>query len=116
MAMRLTVWKDRPGRTRIMAILDNGKHVEARRYYYSQHYPNDNIEGFRILQLDMDPWNFEKSNLVKVTPRTMNCILNNHLLSNNPELNKIAIQALELEYLAKQQITKKQWFVLFCFL
>lgn len=99
--MRLSIWKDRPGRTRIMAILGNGKHEDARRYYYKQYHPKEDIKGFRILQLDMNPWNFEENNLVKVTPKIMNCLLNNHLLSKNPELNKIAIEALQLEILLK---------------
>ena len=49
--MKLSVWKDRPGRTRIMAILGNGKHEDARRYYYKQYHPKEDIKGFRILQL-----------------------------------------------------------------
>ena len=55
----------------------------------------------------MNPWNFKKSNLVKVSPTIMNCLLNNHLLSENPELNKLAIQTLELEQLAKKSSKKK---------
>lgn len=99
--MKLTVWKDRPGRTRIMALLGNGKHIEARRYYYLKYHPKEDIKGYRILQLDMNPWNFEEDNLVKVTPKIMNCLLNNHLLSDNKELNLLAIQTLELEQLTK---------------
>lgn len=99
--MRLSVWKDRPGRTRIMALFGNGEHMEARRYYYLKYHPNEDIKGYRILQLDMNVWNFDEDNLVKVSPRTMNCLLNNHLLSDNKELNKLAIQTLELEYLTK---------------
>lgn len=99
--MKLSVWKDRPGRIRIMAILGNGKHEEARRYYYKKYHPKEDIKGLRILQLDMDPYNFKKSNLVAITPRIMNCLLNNHLLSNNPKTNKIAIKTLELEFLLK---------------
>lgn len=105
--MRLSVWKDRPGRTRIMALFGDGRHIDARRYYYSQYYPEEDINGYRILQLDMNPWNFKKSNLVKVSPTIMNCLLNNHLLSENPELNKLAIQTLELEQLAKKSSKKK---------
>lgn len=101
--MRLSVWKDRPGRTRIIALFGNGEHMDARRYYYLKYHPNEDIKGFRILQLDMNPWNFKKSNLVKVSPKIMNCLLNNHLLSDNPDLNKLAIQALELEFLTKQK-------------
>lgn len=100
--MRLTVWKDRPNRTRIMALLGNGKHMEARRYYYLKYHPNEDIKGYRILQLDMNPWNFEEDNLVKITPRVMNCLLNNHLLTDNKELNLVAIHTLELEYLTKK--------------
>lgn len=99
--MRLTVWKDRPGRTRVMAILDNGKHEEARRYYYKKYHPKEDIKGLRILQLDMNPYNFKKRNLVALTPRIMNCLLNNHLLSNDPKLNKLAIKTLELDMLIK---------------
>lgn len=101
--MKLTVWKDRPGRTRVIALLGNGEHMDARRYYYLKYYPNEDIKGYRILQLDMNPWNFDKDNLVKVLPKIMNCLLNNHLLSNNPKLNKLAIQTLELEFLTKQK-------------
>lgn len=99
--IKLTVWKDRPNRTRIMALLGNGEHMEARRYYYLKYHPNEDIKGYRILQLDMNPWNFDEDNLVKVTPRIMNCLLNNHLLSDNKELNLLAIQTLELEQLTK---------------
>ena len=49
----------------------------------------------------MNPWNFDEDNLVKISPKIMNCLLNNHLLSNDKELNKLAIQALELEQLTK---------------
>ncbi len=101
--MKLSVWKDRPGRTRIMALFGSkGKKQEARRYFYKQYHPDEDIKGYRILQLDMNPWNFEEENLVKVTPKIMNCLLNNHLLSENPELNKLAIQTLELEQLTKK--------------
>lgn len=103
--MKLTVWKDRPGRTRIMALHD-GKHEEARRYYYKQYHPNEDIKGYRILQLDMDPWNFKEDNLVKVSPRVMNCLLNNNLLTDNPELNKTAIQTLELELFIRNIIKR----------
>ena len=96
--MRLTIWKDRPGRVRIMALLGGGKHEDARRYYYKQYHPNEDIKGLRIVQLDMNPYNFKKRNLVAVTPRTMNCLLNNHMLSNDPKLNKLAIQTLEFEH------------------
>ena len=106
--MKLSVWKDRPGRTRVMALLGGGKHVDARRYYYQLYHPKENIIGFRILQLDMNPFNFSEDNLIKVTPRIMNCLLNNHLLSDNPELNKLAIQTLELEELTnlKKEVSK----------
>ena len=99
--MRLSVWKDRPGRTRIIALHD-GTHEDARRYFYKQYHPNEDIKGYRILQLDMNPWNFDEDNLVKITPRIMNCLLNNQLLSNNPALNKIAIQTLLLEEVCKK--------------
>ena len=104
--MKLSVWKDRPGRTRIMAILGNGKHEDARRYYYKQYHPKEDIKGFRILQLDMNPWNFEEDNLVKVTPKLMNCLLNNHLLSDNAEMNKLAIETLKLEFAIKESKKK----------
>lgn len=104
--MKLTQWKDRPGRVRIIALLGDGNHMDARRYYYLKYHPNDDIKGYRILQLDMNPWNFKKSNLVKVSPTIMNCLLNNHLLSNNPKLNKLAIQTLELELLTRKELTK----------
>ena len=104
--MKLSVWKDRPGRTRIIALIGDGKHMDARRYYYLKYHPNEDIKGYRILQLDMNPWNFEENNLVKVTPKIMNCLLNNRLLSDNPKLNKLAIQTLELEFLTKQKDTK----------
>ena len=98
--MKLTVWKDRPNRTRVIALY-NGKHEDARRYFYRQYHPDEDIKGYRILQLDMNPWNFDENNLVKVTPRIMNCLLNNNLLSNNVELNRMAIQTLELEFVCK---------------
>lgn len=102
--MKITVWKDRPGRTRVMALLGNGKHEDARRYYYKQYHPKEDIKGYRILQLDMDPFNFNEENLIKITPRVMNCLLNNHLLSKNPKLNLMAIQTIELDLLTKQKL------------
>lgn len=93
----LTVWKDRPGRIRIMALLGNGKHEDARRYFYKKYHPHDDISTKRILQLDMDPYNFHPKNLVAISPRTMNCLLNNHLLSTSSKHNLLAIKALELE-------------------
>lgn len=104
--MKISIWKDRPGRTRIMVLYGDGKHEDARRYYYKKYHPNEDIKGFRILQLDMNPFNFKKSNLVKLTPRVMNCLLNNHLLSNNAKLNKLAINTLELEFLTKRSDIK----------
>ena len=100
--VRLTIWKDRPGRVRIIALLGNGKHEDARRYYYKQHHPKEDIKGLRILQLDMNPYNFKKSNLVAISPKIMNCLLNNHLLSNDAKLNKVAIKTLELEFMLKE--------------
>ena len=50
----------------------------------------------------MNPWNFEEDNLVKVTPRIMNCLLNNRLLSDNAEMNKLAIETLKLEFAIKE--------------
>lgn len=105
--MKLSVWKDRPGRTRIMVLFGDGRHMEARRYYYLKYHPDEDIKGYRILQLDMNPYNFDEDNLVKITPRTMNCLLNNHLLSNNKELNLLAIQTLQLEQLATGKVGDK---------
>lgn len=100
--MRLTTWKDRPGRTRIMVLLGGGQHMDARRYYYQQYHPDEDIKGYRIIQLDMNPYNFDKDNLVKVTPTVMNCILNNKLLTNDVELNRRAIEIIEFEQLVRR--------------
>ncbi|MBR2493734.1 MAG: hypothetical protein IKB64_09810 [Paludibacteraceae bacterium] len=108
--MRLSVWKDRPGRTRVMALLGNGEHMDARRYYYKLYYPNEDINNMRILQLDMDPFNFNEDNLVALTVSQMNRLLNNHLLSSNPSLNLQAIQVLRFEdelKIAMQNCDKK---------
>lgn len=75
---------------------------EARRYYYKQYHPNDEIKGFRILQLDMNPYNFKKENLIKVTVKEMNCLLNNKLLSNDAEYNKLALLTIKNELLTKE--------------
>ena len=105
--MKISIWKDRPGRTRVMALLGNGKHMDARRYYYTLYHPNEDIKDYRILQLDMNPFNFNEDNLVKVSVSMMNRLLNNHLLSSDPNLNKLAIQTLELETLTKQMNVNK---------
>ena len=76
--------------------------MDARRYYYQQYHPNENIKGYRIVQLDMNPYNFNEDNLVKVTPTVMNCILNNKLLTDNVELNKRAIEIIEFEQLVRR--------------
>ena len=47
--MKISVWKDRPGRTRVMAILGNGKHEDARRYYYKLYHPNEDIKNMNKL-------------------------------------------------------------------
>ncbi len=95
--MRLSVWKDRPGRTRVMALLGNGEHMDARRYYYKLYHPDEDITNMRILQLDMNPFNFNEDNLVALTVSQMNRLLNNHLLSSNPLLNLQAIEVLKFE-------------------
>lgn len=95
----LSVWKDRPGRTRVMIKTRNGIE-EARRYYYCKKYKDNDIKGYRILQLDMNPFNFNKTNLVKVTPLEMNLLLNNNLLAKtdnykfNKKANKIALKVI----------------------
>lgn len=101
--MKFSKWKDRPGRVRIMASDGTGYHEDARRYFYKKYYPNENIDGFRILQLDMNPYNMRKTNLIKITPQVMNCLLNNKLLSKNASLNLTAIRTIELELLCKKQ-------------
>jgi hypothetical protein len=109
--MRLSVWKDRPGRTRVMALLGNGEHMDARRYYYKLYHPDEDIHNMRILQLDMNPFNFNEDNLVALTVSQMNRLLNNHLLSTNPCLNLQAIQVLKFEdelKKAKDKINRKK--------
>lgn len=92
----ISVWKDRPGRTRVVIKTKKGVE-EARRYYYSKKHKDYDIEGYRILQLDMNPFNFNKTNLVKITPLEMNLLLNNNLLAKtddykfNKRSNKIAL-------------------------
>ena len=74
---------------------------EARRYFYSKKYHDNNLDGFRILQLDMNPFNFNKTNLIKVSVLEMNLLLNNNLLSKtddykkNKKLNKISLQIIK---------------------
>jgi len=41
--MKISIWKDRPGRTRVIALLGNGEHMDARRYYYTLYHPNEDI-------------------------------------------------------------------------
>lgn len=83
------IWKDRPGRVRVMEYTTTGTQ-DARRVNYLKYHPNENLKDYRILQLDMNPWNFDEDNLVKVSVKEMNLLLNNRLLSktNDYELNK----------------------------
>ena len=104
--VKISVWKDRPNRTRVMVLYGDGRHEDARRYYYKQYFPDEDIKGLRILQLDMNPFNFDKENLVAITPQVMNCLLNNRLLSDNVELNKLAIETIKVE-LQNKKIRRK---------
>jgi hypothetical protein len=91
-----------------MALLGNGEHMDARRYYYKLYHPDEDITNMRILQLDMNPFNFNEDNLVALTVSQMNRLLNNHLLSSNPLLNLQAIDVLRFEdelKAAKKKIT-----------
>ena len=96
----ISVWKDRPGRTRVVIKTKDGI-VEARRYFYSRKHKDYDIDGYRILQLDMNPFNFNKTNLVKVTPLEMNLLLNNNLLTKtddyafNKKRNKVALELVK---------------------
>ena len=67
--------------------------------YIKRHKDRD-LDGYRILQLDMNPFNFRKDNLVKVTVLEMNLLLNNNLLAKtqdhkfNKRSNKLALQVI----------------------
>lgn len=101
------VWKDRPGRTRVMEYTINGME-EARRVNYLKYHPEEEIKNYRILQLDMDPFNFDEDNLVKVTVKEMNLLNNNNILAKteNYEFNKKqnikALTVIRNELLIKQ--------------
>lgn len=101
------VWKDRPGRVRIMECTTTGMQ-EARRVNYLKYHPHEDLKGYRILQLDMNPWNFNEDNLVKVTVKEMNLLLNNRLLSksDNYEINK-SINAKSLLWVKSNIINNK---------
>lgn len=101
------VWKDRPGRVRIMEITKHG-FEEARRVQYMKKYKDKDLDGCRILQLDMNPWNFRKDNLIKVSVLEMNLLLNNNLLAKtsdykfNKKTNKIALTIVRNNIMQKQ--------------
>lgn len=101
------VWKDRPGRIRVMEKTKHG-FDEARRVEYIKKYKDNDLKGYRILQLDMNPWNFRKDNLIKVTVLEMNLLLNNNLLAKtddykyNKKHNKMAL------IIVKNDISRKQ--------
>lgn len=106
----MVVWKDRPGRIRVMECTKYGMQ-EARRVEYTKKYKDKELDGYRILQLDMNPFNFRKDNLVKVTVLEMNLLLNNNLLAKtddfkfNKKSNKMALQVIRNNIQTKK-ITK----------
>lgn len=93
-------WKDRPGRIRVMIYTENGVE-EAARYFYKKYHPDENIDEYRIVHLSMNMFNFAKNDLVKLTPRHFNLVMNNRLLVDsdnyleNQRLNKMAILLLD---------------------
>ena len=87
-----TIWKDRKGRTRIKVKTEEGKRfVDKRIVKWLEYNPNDNLNGFVILHLDNNPFNFDKDNLVKVKKEIFLLMLNNHLYFDDKKLNKSAI-------------------------
>lgn len=84
---------ERKGRERVMVITEKGC-MDARRAYYLKYHPRAKLDGYAILHLDMNPYNFDKNNLVKVTIQERNLLLNTHLLSKDVKLNKLAIKTI----------------------
>lgn len=103
----LVVWKDRPNRVRVMEYTKYGMD-EARRVEYSKKYKDYDLKNYRILQLDMNPFNFRKDNLVKLSVLEMNSLLTNKLLSKtndykyNKKHNKNAILIIKNMILEKK--------------
>lgn len=84
---------NRPNGIRVVEYTRYGVE-DARRVEYIKKYKDKDLEGYRILQLDMNPFNFRKDNLVKVSVLEMNLLLNNNLLAKtddykfNKKINK----------------------------
>jgi hypothetical protein len=89
----LTIHNNGPDRKRkVMAHTDQGV-VSARRAYYSYYHPDWDLSG-KVIHLDQDDLNFDKSNLVLLTTRECNNLVhfNNNLTpKNNPQLQSRAI-------------------------
>ena len=96
-------WEDKtkPNVKRVMIKTEKGMEV-ARRYYYKLYNPNEDIKGYRIMHLDMNKFNFDKDNLIKVSATEFNCLLNNKLLSNNPNHNRLALLTIRNEISVKK--------------
>ena len=66
-------------------------------------FPDEDLKGKKIFFLDGNKHNLDPNNLCIVPSTIFNQLLNNHLLSDDPELNKLAVKSLMLNELVKEK-------------
>lgn len=62
-------------------------------------FPDVDLTDKKIFFLDQDKHNLDPNNIAIVPSTIFNQLLNNHLITNDPKLNKLAIETLILKEL-----------------
>lgn len=65
--------------------------IPARLYYYKKYHPEESTKGFVIVHLDNDKSNFNEDNLIKISQRAWLLIQNQHLWTNDKNINMTSI-------------------------
>lgn len=103
-----TIWKDRKGRIRTKVKVADGKRlVDKRIVEWLKYNPDDDLKGYCIIHLDNNTRNFDINNLSKVKKEVFLIMLSNHILFDDPELNKTSILVARNMYEAKKKKGKE---------
>lgn len=99
-----SVWKDRIGRVRTKIKVEQPNIWEDKEVYLYKKYNKDsNLKGYVIIHLDNNPYNFDKDNLIKIKKEIFLLMLNNRMLFDDRELNKVSILTATNMYECKKR-------------
>lgn len=101
----LAFWKDKSkgeGFTRPVIKTARGME-EATIVIARAFYPDIDLKGKKIFFLDSDKTNLDPENICIVEATIFNQLLNNDLLTDDPKLNRLAVESLQLKELLKNK-------------